>query len=496
VASPPLTPAPERTSAQVRVEKGLTPWIALGFVASLGLVLTGVSVGSIPRPGNGSSWLGLPRGVSPSPALTVIFYASLLLMVAAWLAVGVEARRRTLTTRRATLILGVWGLPLFLGPPLFSRDLYSYIGQGLLAHHGFNPYTVGPVALGKGPLLWSVAQVWRATPAPYGPLFVTLSRGIAAVFGNGLVAEVLAFRALELIGVALMVYSLPRLARHLGADPGIALWLGVLSPLALYSFISSGHNDALMLGLLLAGVTLALEKRPMAGVVLCALATMIKIPAAAGIVFIAAHQLASGSGSKRWATLAKTVVVPLATIVAVTLASGLGWKWIGPSALHIPTELRTLATPTVSIGVLVFHVLRLVDLPVKQYPCVTVTQWVCGFAALGAVAWLLARAPRLDLVRTLGIALIVVVLSGPTLWPWYLTWGIALLAATPAQRSKTLAAGAALAMFTVGPSGTPLLGGIEYLPVALACLMAGVWLYRHGRWMAVVAPPRLVPSAS
>ena len=63
---------------------------------------------------------------------------------------------------------------------------------------------------------------------------------------------------------------LPRLARNLGRRPGVALWLAVLSPLALFSFIASGHNDALMLGLLVAGLTLASEDKPMAAVFVCA----------------------------------------------------------------------------------------------------------------------------------------------------------------------------------------------------------------------------------
>jgi hypothetical protein len=493
VASPPVSSPPELTSTQVRADSGLTPWIIAGSIASVGLVLTGTSVGSDPRAGNGFSWLDLPR--SGSPALTVLFYLSLLLMVVAWLGVGREARRGTLTTGRACIVLAAWGIPLLLGPPLFSRDLYSYIGQGLLAHRGFDPYTVGPVALGKGPLLWSVASVWRATPAPYGPLFVVITRGLAAVFGTSLVAEVIALRVLELVGVGLMVFSLPRLARILDTDPGMALWLGVLSPLALYSFIASGHNDALMLGLLVTGVTLALERRPLLGVFLCALAATIKSPAAAGIVFIVAHQFGTVTGSRRWGVVAKAALVSTITAVVVTEASGFGWRWAGPSALRIPTELRILATPTVSLGVFVFHILRLVDLPVTQYSCVTVTQWVCGAAALGTVAWLIVRAPKLDLVRTLGIALLVLVLAGPTLWPWYLTWGIALLASTTAQRSKALAAGAALAMFSVGPSGTPMLGGVDYIVVALACIAGGWWLVRDRRWMGIVAPRRLVPSA-
>jgi hypothetical protein len=112
------------------------------------------------------------------------------------------------------------------------------------------------------------------------------------------------------------------------------------------------------------------------------------------------------------------------------------------------------------------------------------------------VVWLIANVRRLDVVRALGVALIVVVLVGPTLWPWYFTWGLALLATTTAQRSKALAAVAGLAMFMVGPSGTPMLGGIDYIFVALACLGGGYWLVRDRRWMTIVGRRRLVPQLS
>ena len=155
--------------------------------------------------------------------------------VGAWLGLGRLARAGQLTIGRAWMVLAVWGVPLLLGPPLFSRDLFSYVGQGLLAHHGLNPYTVAPSALGHGPLLSGIASVWRDTTSPYGPLFVGLSKGVAAVAGGSLAAQVVAFRALELIGVVLVMVSLPRLARHLGTDPGLALWLGALSPCLLYT---------------------------------------------------------------------------------------------------------------------------------------------------------------------------------------------------------------------------------------------------------------------
>ena len=200
------------------------------------------------------------------------------LLVVGWLGVGRVAFAGRLTIGRAWAVLAAWGVPFLLGPPLFSRDLYSYVGQGFVAHRGLDPYSVSPSILGPGPVLASIASVWRHTFSPYGPFFVAVSKGVVDVAGGSLMVEVLAFRVLELIGVVLIMVSLPRLARHLGTDPGIALWLGALSPLALFSFISSGHNDALMVGMLVAGVTLAVTGRLIAGVVLCAAAATVKLP--------------------------------------------------------------------------------------------------------------------------------------------------------------------------------------------------------------------------
>ena len=229
------------------------------------MAVTGSAEGAVPDPGRASWWFAIARRSSLGAG--VLFYLSLALLLTAWLGIGRHARSGLLTTGRAWTVLTLWALPLALGPPLFSRDLYSYVSQGVIAHAGLNPYAVGPSVLGPGPLLGSVAAAWRHTPAPYGPLFVTASRWLAAAFGTSLTSEILAQRALELAAMALMTWSLPRLARNLGADPGRALWLGVLSPLALFSFVASGHNDGLMLGLLVTGLALVTEQRLVGGLV-------------------------------------------------------------------------------------------------------------------------------------------------------------------------------------------------------------------------------------
>jgi len=463
----------------------MEPWIALGVLGAIGLALIGTSLGAIPRPGDTGWWFHVPEGGSALAKSG--FYLSVVLLVAAWVGVGIHARAGRLTVRRAWLVLGAWGLPLFLGPPLFSRDIYSYIGQGLLANHGRNPYTVAPAALADPHLLASIAEVWRHTASPYGPLFVMVSRLTTTLAGNSLVAQVIAFRLLELVGVVLIMVALPRLARRLGTDPGMALWLGALSPLALFSFIASGHNDGLMVGLLLAGVTLALEDRLAVGVGLCALAATIKLPAAAAIVFLAIDRYGRAPDVRaRRRIVAEAVAVPVAVVAGVTVASGLGWTWLGPTALRIPTELRVLSSPSVSLGTFFHAVLHALGIPASLHATVTVTQLACELAAVAGAVWLILNAHRLDVVRVIGLALMLVVVGSPTLWPWYLMWGLAVLAATPLQRSKVLAVVAGLAMLVVGPGGAPLLSGYDYLIVAPLLLAGCAWLVRDRHWRTVV----------
>ncbi len=459
-------------------------WTGVGTVGSIGIALLGSSIGAIPRPGADLYWFHVTGG-GYWPA-HVFFYIAVALLLGAWVGVGLEARRGVLSVGRAWMILALWGLPLFLGPPVFSRDIYSYVAQGLLAHHGLNPYHVAPSALGQGPLLSSIAGVWRNTASPYGPLFVMVSRATVTVSGGSLVSQILWFRAAELIGVGAIMVSLPRLSRRLGTDPGLALWLGALSPLALFSFIASGHNDALMVGLLVAGVTLAVEGRFSVGIALCAVAALIKVPAAVAIVFLAVVQFRAVAGTERWRVVLKAVLIPCVVIVGGTLVAGYGFTWLGPTALHVPTELRVLATPAVSLGVFFHAIVHGIGVPVSQSAVVTATQFVCGFLVVAGVVWLLWNVHRLDVVRAIGLALVLFVVGSPTLWPWYLTWGITLLAATTAQRSRVLAAVAALAMLVVGAGGSPMLNGIDYVVTAPLLLAGCVWFLWDRHWQTVV----------
>src|SRR6202011_3733679 len=105
---------------------------------------------------------------------------------------------------------------------MYSKDVYSYLAQSEISLQGLDPYRVGP-ARGLG--LWhvftlSVPSLWRDTPAPYGPLFLWIARGISALTGENIVEPLLFHRLIVLVGVAVIAWGTPRLARRWGAAGG------------------------------------------------------------------------------------------------------------------------------------------------------------------------------------------------------------------------------------------------------------------------------------
>ncbi len=241
-----------------------------------------------------------------------------------------------------------------------------------------------------------------------------------------------------------------------------------------------------MVGLLVAGVMVATEGRLAVGVALCALAALIKLPAAVAIVFLAVVQFQAASVATRWRVVVTAVLVPCAVVIGGTLVAGYGWTWLSPTALHVPTELRVLATPAVSLGVFLHAIVHGIGIPVSRSVMVSAMQIVCGLLVAAGTLWLLWNATRLGVVRAIGLALVLIVVGSPTLWPWYLTWGVTLLAATTAQRSRGLAAVAGLAMLVVGAGGSPMLNGLAYVVTAPLLLGGCAWLLWDRHWQRVV----------
>jgi hypothetical protein len=199
-------------------------------VSAVGVApLSGAAVGMAPLPGGRAWWFSLPPGwLNRSGLLSALFYGSISLWTLCWLTVGLGVRARRWRVRGLSLLAGTWSAPLVVAPVALSTDAYTYLGQGLVAADGLNPYHYGPGAAMLPPrLLGAIPWVWLSTPSPYGPLFVRIAGTIAPLARSHLVYAVVAMRLVEVAGLALIAVALPRLATELGADPNRATWLGV-----------------------------------------------------------------------------------------------------------------------------------------------------------------------------------------------------------------------------------------------------------------------------
>ncbi|QUC59887.1 polyprenol phosphomannose-dependent alpha 1,6 mannosyltransferase MptB [Streptomyces sp. A2-16] len=441
----------------------------LGLAGTAFLALGGETAGALPA-------RELPDASSPQAALGLVgAYFGVVLLIAAWLLLGrlVRSPERRPGTRELMGVLVIWSIPLLLAPPLFSRDVYSYLAQGAMADAHLDVYSHGPALLG-GPLADEVAPMWRHTAAPYGPVFLGVASALAKASRGELPAGLFGMRLVALLGVALMATALPRLARHSGADPAAALWLGALNPLVLLHLVAGAHNDAVMLGLLGLGLVAALGRWPILGAVLVTLASLVKAPAALGLAAIVVLRVRAGDRPPR--AVLTAAVSAAATTVAATAVAGTGYGWIG--ALNTPVSSGNWALTSLlgrATGALLERLGS--DLAPLALPFWHALGVMTAVAVIGCI-WLRLR-PRP--VYALGLSLAVVAALGPAIRPWYALWGLFLIAAaapSASVRHRLAAVTGVLALATL-PSGSPADAGQLVLAVSGGVLALVVLVQAH-----------------
>jgi alpha-1,6-mannosyltransferase len=481
-------------------------WRWIGVAAAVVLAASSWGSGSRPTLNRHILWPGLEwwsaKGGSPVAAL-VSLVAMAVLLLAWW-----RLRAAAVTVRWWWTTAAAWFLSLVASVPLYSRDLYSYAAQGALWQQGLSPYehTVSEL---DSPWRHSTAPTWLHSTAPYGPVFLLVARGVATVSGGHLWVALLLLRLVAVVGVVVIAWAVADLARRLGTvSAERATWLAVATPLVGAHFVSGGHNDALMVGGMLAALVLALRRRLVWAAVLVGLAAMVKLTAIVALPFVVllAH-LPVGEvfqWRSRVSEYLKPAVVAVGaagvTIGAVTLATGLGWSWLNPTATSGKNEQWTSLPTGLGIAVgAVGHVLGHDD---WRDLGITVMRAVglVVLALLLVVIWLRALRHADDrplVVRSLGWALLAVMVLAPAFLGWYFLWVLPVLAVAvvpgSARRTRTwLAVAATVLCFTQLPDGYSL--GLTTTGVGVPIdIVATVLLIRAGwRW----SRSRMSPSRS
>jgi alpha-1,6-mannosyltransferase len=419
----------------------------LGLVATLSMAGGALYGGSSFETHLPGAWFfGMPGGLfgsigsgDPHAPILAVFavYGGLILFIRVWIGLLRHLRHHHgIPIRKIIFVVAIWAVPFMLAPPIEGGDVYSYAGQGEMVSHHINPYDYGTGVLGSTPFSSMPASVWTNTPSPYGPTFLALDGVLTTASGHKILPDILLLRLLELAGLALVVAATPTLARGLGRDPAEAILLGVGSPLVLTSLIGGAHNDALMIGLLMAGLAVAKRVGTIPGIMLCAVAAGVKAPALLGVLFLG--WVWAGPGApvrRRVAHTLGALVIALCTFEVVTLIAGLGWGWVRNSTAA--DQVFTFVTPIGGISRVISWTAEAVNLQLSAISVRDVLA-VVGLLIAGAIgAWLLWRSPDEGVTRNLGLTLLALAILSPILWAWYVTWGILVLAPTASGRLRT-----------------------------------------------------------
>jgi hypothetical protein len=468
----------------------------LGFGAMV-LILAGCSFTNSPfkLPLVNTWFFGEPSaGAVGTPSETklllsiVLVYGGLLLLMRVWLRLAEVLKLHPgVSIRSLWWMLFAWASPMIVAPPLFSRDVFSYAAQGYMSSHHLSPYFLGPFSIGSGPYVTPVDPLWGNTPAPYGPFFLWMDGTIDRVTDHHQLATVVGLRLLEVFAVAMIGFGVTMLARGMGRDPGEAFVLSALNPLVLLTIIGGAHNDGIMAAFLVVGIALAVRRHPVWGLFFVACATAIKAPAALGLAFVAWNWVGPHATIRqRLKPIAIASLVAAATLGFWTWAAGFGFGWV--DNLLSNGTVRSWAAPATGIGMALTNTLHAVGMhSIGLSGVLSVTRFIGLMIAVGFTLWLLWHGPKRGWVRSLGLALVLFVELGPVVQPWYLAWGLILLAVSYEGREHFWLLALSITGPFIGlPGGRPLLVGLVHsnlLLIAVAvAVLGGVLLVPMGRW--------------
>ena len=394
--------------------------LGAGFAATLVVVIAGGRVGPRVDTTPLSHWLGILRDHAvnpvrnPLPGWFLVLGLVLLALVWLWTLRGVERW----TPRRVWVLAAVWSLPLIVGPPLLSADVYAYAAQGHMVELGQDPYTQGVAASGVD---GAVDPVWRQVHSPYGPVATVLEH-MAVDLGGSQLGAVIFLRAVACLSVVAIGLLATALTRH-WRQP-LVLACTILNPVVLLQVVSAIHFEGIVGALLLASLV-ALRRGwiTLALVAGCA-AGLVKAPA----YLVVAVIVVVGGRSRAGKHLVWTLIGMFATVIAASAVFSAvvpdGWGWV--SSLSTPGQGFTPDAPA-SIMTFLFTPFtvwtNLVSASVLTSACRLVLMAGAGLIVLRLLVTSERRTPE----ATAGFALLVVAAFGPVIYPWYLLWGLVCL---------------------------------------------------------------------
>lgn len=357
-------------------------------------------------------------GVGPGRLIpTLAILAGVGLLVLAWIIAWRRIRidNGSLSMGKLWWVFAAWVVPLLLAAPLASQDVWHYGAEGKMVLDGFGGYRPTSL-LGHSVWMRAVDTKWATRPSLYGPGAIDLSAFFVKISGGRTWVAVECWRLSGILGLVLCGWGAGRISSRRGGRADRAWLAAAANPAVIIILVGGIHNDALMLGLTVAGVALAVSGNRSWGIVLCALGVAVKPNA-----LLAVGALAWWAWGSQWRQRAKGVIaaaIAVGGVLAVTgLGVGGGFGW-----LKSVTSYAWVPGPW-SLGAQLFGALS--GRPVQIIE-------IAG--AVLAVALVIGTRTSGGWITALGWGFAALAVTTPTPEPWYLAWAVVLLAAGGLER--------------------------------------------------------------
>lgn len=329
-----------------------------------------------------------------------------LLMASALTAYGallLLARRQAFQVTRPLLLLSWVFVVAFAAwvPAGLSCDVYAYVAYARMALlYDMNPYVHTQFelkALGDAiaPFLqWDV-------PSPYGPFWTQLTILLLwPIQSAGLAAQVLLLKGLAGAALVWLAREAARLAQQMAPGTGGVTFLSITAcPLLLLEGPGSGHNDLIMMALLLTGLRWWQQGHFSRGSILLGASAAIKFIPLLALPWLLwmRWRKTERSGFAQVALSALLMLLPL-------LLSGI------PFALE--------AMPTGGLSAHTGHLQ-------KMHRGDGVSQWMPLLAYLALSFWIVLKSPVFWSTAWVAVTLALLIFIGPA-YPWYVVWPLGL----------------------------------------------------------------------
>jgi len=195
------------------------------------------------------------------PLSTTLFLLIIFMLYTLYLVILNKVKKGNFTEKVIWRLIIFTAILLWFSYNAFSYDLFNYIMDAkMITFYGKNPYTHKALDFPGDPMLGFMH--WTHRYYPYGPFWLLVTIPLSFLGFQKLLPTMILIKGLGVFGYLLCCWAIERVLKGIVPKRRIlGLTIFAFNPLVIIEGLVSGHNDMLMMGLLMTSLYFILNKK-------------------------------------------------------------------------------------------------------------------------------------------------------------------------------------------------------------------------------------------